>query len=97
VSEATAPTPKSDAATQTSVFKASPPSLLNKAQARGAKLGAGFATLNSDDFARADAIVGAIERGAREARAQDDYAQMVAESPEVLRSMGFFGIDRDDF
>jgi hypothetical protein len=96
-SEATAPAPKSDAAPRASFIMASPPSLLNKAKARGAKLGAGFATLNSDDFARADSFVGAIECGAREVRAQDDYAQSVAESPDALRSLGFWGIDREEW
>jgi hypothetical protein len=75
---------------------ASPPSLLNKAQARGAKLGAGFATLNSDDFARADSFVHVIERAQLNARAQDAHAQAVADDPEALRAMGFYGVDLDD-
>lgn len=95
-SEATAPASKSDAPRST-VVCASPPSLMNKTRARGEKLGAGFATLNSDDFARADAFVGAIERGEREARAQTAHAQAVAEDPEALRALGFYGVDPDDF
>jgi hypothetical protein len=71
--------------------------LLNKARSRGGKLGAGFATLNSDDFARADSFVGAIETGLRNAATEDARAQAIAESPEMLRDMGFWGIDRDDF
>jgi hypothetical protein len=75
----------------------SPPSLLNKTKSRGERLGASFATLNGDDFARADAFVGAIERGAREAQAQNDYAQAIAESPDALRSFGFWGVDREEW
>ncbi len=96
-SEATAPAPNADAAPRASFIMASPPSLLNKAQARGERLGAGFGTLNGDDFARADAFVGAIERGAREAQAKNDYAQAVSESSDALRELGFWGVDREEW
>jgi hypothetical protein len=69
----------------------------NKARTRGENLGSAFATSNAGDFARADAFVGAIERGARAAAAQDAQAHAVAEDPEALRNMGFWGVDRDDF
>jgi hypothetical protein len=95
-SEATAPAPKSDAPRSAIVY-ASPPSLLNKTKSRGERLGASFATLNGADFARADAFVATIERGVREARAQDMHAQNVAEDPEALRDMGFWGVDREDW
>jgi hypothetical protein len=71
--------------------------LLNKARSRGAKLGAGFATLNSDDFARADSFVGAIETGLRNVAAEDAHAQAVSESPDALRELGFWGVDREDW
>jgi len=66
------------------------------ARARGQSLGAAFATLNSGDFARAGSFVSAIERGERSAAAQDAHAQAIADDPESLRDMGFWGVDRDD-
>jgi hypothetical protein len=95
-SASVASAPKSDTPRANIVY-ASPPSLLNKAQARGEKLGSGFATLSAADFERADSFVSVVERAQLNARAEDAHACAVAEDPEALRDMGFWGVDKEDW
>jgi 2-phospho-L-lactate guanylyltransferase (CobY/MobA/RfbA family) len=75
----------------------SPPHLANEARAKGSSLGAGFASLTSQDIDRASDMANAIDTGRRNAERQNDYERDVSESPSALRELGFWGIDREDW
>jgi hypothetical protein len=66
-------------------------------RARGQSLGEAFASLTSNgrDPNRSQDMANAIGSGFRNAARRDEYERNCAESPEMLRNMGFHGVDRD--
>jgi len=65
-------------------------------RAQGQSYGRAFAQISGADYDRASNYARAIRSGAREAQQRDTEARDMAQDPDALRALGFYGRDDDE-